>query len=76
MRLLEPQRRLGDRLEQRMVVDPHLDAAAELIGVELQVIAIIGERSSKAIADPGGEIGGAGSQGRDAKARVRRSCGR
>src|SRR5262245_9048182 len=32
---LEPERCLGDRLEQRVVVDPHLYAPAELIGVEV-----------------------------------------
>jgi hypothetical protein len=32
---LQPQRRLGDRLEQGVVVDPHLDAAAEQVGVEI-----------------------------------------
>src|SRR6266545_6322870 len=30
---LEPKRRLGDRLEQRVVVNPHLYAPAELIGI-------------------------------------------
>ena len=29
------QRRLGDRPEQRVMVDPHLDAAAELVAVEI-----------------------------------------
>ena len=33
--LLELERRLGNRLEQRMMVDPHLHAPAELIGVEV-----------------------------------------
>jgi len=28
--LFQPERRLGDRLKHRVVVDPHLDAAAEL----------------------------------------------
>jgi hypothetical protein len=63
----ERQRRLGDRLEQRMVVDPHLDAPAELIGVE-----VAGDRDhrrtiEKGRADAGGEIGRAGSERCDAK---------
>ena len=64
---LERQRRLGDRLEQRMVIDPHLDAPAELIGVE-----VAGDRDHRRAvevgrADAGGEVGRARSQGRDAK---------
>jgi hypothetical protein len=31
----EPKRRFGDRRKQRVVVDPHLDAATELIRVEI-----------------------------------------
>ena len=64
---LERQRRLGDRLEQRMVVDPHLDAPAELIGVE-----VAGDRDHRRAieigrSDAGGEIGRAGSERCDAQ---------
>ena len=64
---LERQRRLGDRLEQRVVVDPHLDAPAELVGVE-----VAGDRDQrraveKGAADAGREIGRAGPEGGDAK---------
>jgi hypothetical protein len=66
---LELECRLGDRLEQRMVVDPHLDTPAELIGVE-----IAGDRDHRRAieegsADAGREIGRARPQGRDAKPR-------
>jgi hypothetical protein len=65
--LLERQRRLGDRLEQRMMVDPHLDAPAELVGVE-----VAGDRDHRRAieigrSDSGGEIGRAGSERCDAK---------
>ena len=64
---LERQRCLGDRLEQRMVIDPHLNAPAELIGVE-----VAGDRDHRRAveigrADAGREVGRARSQGRDAK---------
>ena len=64
---LEPQRGLGDRLEQGMVVDPHLDAPAELIGIE-----VAGDRDhwravEPGVADAGREIGRTRSERRDAK---------
>ncbi len=67
--LLQLQRRLGDRLEQRVVVDPHLDAAAELIGVE-----VAGDRDHRraiepGVADAGREVGRARAERRDAKPR-------
>jgi hypothetical protein len=67
--LLQPEGRLGDRCEQGMVVDPHLDAAADLAGVE-----IAGDRDHRraveiGAADAGREIGGAGPKRRDAQAR-------
>ena len=46
--LFQAQGRLGDRLEQRVVVDPHLDAAAELIGVE-----VAGDRDHRRAVEPG-----------------------
>jgi len=66
---LKLERRLGDRLEQGMVVDPHLDAPSELIGVE-----IAGDRDHRraieeGAANAGREIGRARPQGRDAKPR-------
>jgi hypothetical protein len=65
--LLERQRRLGDRLEQRVVVDPHLDASAELIAIE-----VAGDRDhrraiEKGRPDAGRKVGGTRAQGRDAK---------
>ena len=72
----ERQRRLGDRLEQRVVVDPHLDAAAELVGVE-----VAGDRDAAA----SGRGRRSRRRSRDwsrrarawrCKARARRSCGR
>ena len=71
---LEPQRRLGDRLEQRVVVDPHLDAAADLVGVE-----VAGERDQRraveeGAAHPGREIGGARPERRNAEPRRARQA--
>ena len=65
--VFERQRGLGDRLEQRVVVDPHLDAPAELIGVE-----VAGDRDhrraiEKGAADASREVGGAGPERRDAE---------
>ena len=65
---LQPKGPLGDRLEQRVVVDPHLDAAAQLFGDE-----IAGDGDHRRTIKPGGahaggEIGGAGAQRGDAKA--------
>ncbi len=66
---LKSERRLGDRLEQRMVVDPHLDAPTELVGVE-----IAGDRDQRRAIEEGSahagrEVGRAGPQRRDAKSR-------
>ena len=65
----EPQGGLGDRLEQRVMVDPHLDAPAELVGVE-----VAGDRDHRRaveprIAHPGGEVGGARAERGDAEPR-------
>ena len=64
---LELQRGFGDRLEQRMVVDPHLDAPAELVLVE-----VAGDRDQRravevGAADAGREIGRAGPERGDAE---------
>ena len=61
------QRGLGDRLEQRVVIDPHLHAPAELVGVE-----VAGDRDHRravepGIADAGGEIGGPRAERGDAQ---------
>jgi hypothetical protein len=58
------------------MVDPHLDAAAELIGV--QVAGDGNERRAvePGVADAGGEIGRAGAERGDAEAGLSRSCGR
>ena len=65
--LAQRQRRLGDRLEQRVMVDPHLDAAAELIGVEIAGDGDQRRAVEPGVADAGREIGGAGPERRDAK---------
>ncbi len=67
--LAERQRRLGDGPEQSMVVDPHLDASPELIGVEIAGDRDHGRAIEKGAADPGRQIGGAGAERRDAQAR-------
>ena len=74
--LLQPQRRLGDRREQRVVVDPHLDAAAELVGVE-----VAGDRDHRRAVEPGVSRRRWRGWSRRARAsrcrgRARRSCGR
>ena len=66
---LELERRLGDRLEQRMVVDPHLDAPPELIGVEIAGDGDHRRAIEEGPAHAGREIGRAGPQRRDAKPR-------
>lgn len=66
---LKLQRRLGDRLEQRMVVDPHLDAPAELVGIEIAGDGDHWRAIEEGSADAGREIGRAGPQCRDAKPR-------
>ena len=60
---------LGDRPEQRVVVDEHLDPPAELVAVE-----VAGDRDHRraveeGIAHAGGEIGRARPERRDAEAR-------
>ena len=65
---VERQGRLGDRLEQGVVVDQHLQAAAELVGIERA-----GDRDHRraveeGITDAGREIGGAGAEGGEAEA--------
>ena len=67
--LFEPQRRLGDRVEQRMVVDPHLDAPAKLIGVEVAGDGDHRRAVEKRAADAGRQVGCAGPEGCDAEAR-------
>jgi hypothetical protein len=67
--LFEPEGPLGDRREQRVMVDPHLDAAAELLGHE-----IAGERDHRrtveeGAADAGRKIRRARAERRDGEAR-------
>ena len=71
---LQPQRRLGDRLEQRVVVDPHLDAAAELVGVEIAGDGDHRRAVEPGRADAGRKIGRARAQGRDAEPRGARQA--
>ena len=66
---LQLQRRLGDRLEQRVVVDPHLDAAAELIGVEIAGDGDHRRAVEPGVADAGREVGRARPERRDAQPR-------
>ena len=68
--LFEAEGPLGDRREQRVVVDPHLDAAPELLGDK-----IAGERDHRraveeSAADAGREVGRAGPERRDSEARL------
>ena len=67
--LAQRQRRLGDRLEQRMMIDPHLNAAAELIGIEIAGNGDERRAVEPGVADAGREIGRARPQRGDAKAR-------
>ena len=67
--VLQAERALGDRLEQRVMVDPHLDAAAELIGVEIACNRDHRRAVEPGVADAGRQIGGAGAQRRDAQPR-------
>ena len=59
--LLELERRLGNRLEQRMMVDPHLNAPAKLIGIEVAGDRDHGRAIQKGAAHAGRKIGGAGA---------------
>ena len=67
--LAQLQGRLGDRLEQRVMIDPHLDAPAELIGVEIAGDGDERRAVQVRAADAGGEIGRARPQRGDAKSR-------
>jgi len=64
----QAERCLGDRSEQRMVVDPHLNAAAELIGIEIAGDGDHRRAVEIGAADAGREIGSAGSERRDGEA--------
>ena len=64
----ERQGGLGDRLEQRMMVDPHLHAPAKLVGVEVAGDGDHGRAIEPRVAHAGGEISGPRSQSRKAEA--------
>ena len=64
----KPERAFGDRGEQCVVVDPHLDAAPELAGVEIARDRDQRRAVEVGAADAGREIGGAGPERRDAQA--------
>jgi hypothetical protein len=62
--------------EQRMVVDPHLDAAAKLVGIEIAGDGDHRGAVEERRADAGGEVGRARAQGRDGEAwRAREAAG-
>ncbi|MCX7314614.1 MAG: hypothetical protein NTV56_23630 [Alphaproteobacteria bacterium] len=66
--LFQPERCFGDRRKQRMVVDPHLDAPAELVGVQ-----VAGDGDQRRAVEPGvadacGQVGSAGPERRNAQA--------
>ena len=65
--LLQAERRLGDRLEQRVMVDPHLDAPAELVGVQVAGDGDHRRAVEPGVADAGGKIGRAGAERGDAQ---------
>ena len=67
--LLQPERRLGDRREQRVMVDPHLDAPAELLGDEVAGDGDHRRAVEPGVADAGREIGRARTERGDAKPR-------
>ena len=67
--ILQRPSRLGDRLEQRVVVDPHLDAAAELVGVEIAGDGDHRRAVEPGVANAGRKIGRARAERRDAEAR-------
>lgn len=67
--LLEPERALGDRLEQRVMVDPHLDTAAELFGDEIAGNGDHRRAVEPRVADAGREIGRAWTERGDAQPR-------
>ncbi len=52
-----------------MVVDPHLDAAADLVGVEVAGQRDQGRAVEEGAADPGRQVGGARAEGGDAQPR-------
>ena len=67
--LAELHRRLGDGLEQRVMVDPHLDAAAELIGIQIAGDGDHRRAIEPRIADTRREVRRARPKCRDAKSR-------
>ena len=72
----QAQARLGDRLEQRVMVYPHLQPAAQLRLVQRAGDRDQGRAIEPCAAHAGAEIGGAGTQRGDAQAgHARHSCG-